>query len=93
LAEIHKAPAKSICIFWLMRKSEPIQFFCPHCGAEYNIMIVDRPLPPQREQVLCVRCDVPLPSADGHVALKYVVVRIRPDKKRFHSLRTAYAGQ
>jgi hypothetical protein len=67
-----------------MPKSEPIQFFCPDCGAEYNIVIVDRQLPRQREQVLCVRCDVPLPSADGHVSLKYVVVRLKPDKGHSH---------
>jgi len=57
-----------------LSKSKPIPFACPFCKAEYEIVTIEA-YDVQRGKISCLRCDVPFPTSEGDVILKYFPVK------------------
>ena len=57
-----------------MGQSGSTPFACPNCGAQYEIVRVEKDTVVAGEQVTCRRCGGPLSGRDGRFILKYFLV-------------------
>ena len=65
------------CSFYLnptMSKSEPIDFSCPGCEAEYKVVTIDAPSDAVHGTIVCLKCDALFPAGKGRDFFKYFLV-------------------
>jgi hypothetical protein len=56
---------------------------CPHCGANYKVVLVEAAVAITDGEVSCVSCDGPLPARHGEFVVKYFMV----DRPRQRQMR------
>ena len=64
-----------------MSKSEPIDFSCPGCQAEYKIVTIEAPSDTLHRKIACLKCDALFPAGEGRDFFKYFLVG-RPSVRR-----------
>ena len=57
-----------------MSKSEPNDFSCPGCEAEYKVVTIDAPSDAVHGTIACLKCDAKFPAGEGRVFFKYFLV-------------------
>ena len=58
-----------------MDKSEPIDFSCPGCEAEYKVVTIEAPSDALHGKIVCLKCDALFPAGEGgRVFFKYFLV-------------------
>ena len=60
----------------------PAQFFCPTCGAKYEIVWVEAPPRSTDREVTCLSCGGPLHGREGKFLLKYFLAE-RPKRRAY----------
>jgi len=63
-----------------MSKSEPIDFSCPGCEAEYRIISIEAPCDVPHGKIACLKCDALFSAGEGRVFFKYFLVG-RPSRR------------
>jgi hypothetical protein len=64
-----------------MSKSEPNDFSCPGCEAEYKVVTIDAPSDALHGKIACLKCNALFPAGEGRVFFKYFLVG-RPSGRR-----------
>ena len=70
-------PRMLVFFFYLsptMSKSEPIDFSCPGCEAEYKVVTIDAPSDAVHATMACLKCDALFPTGEECVFFKYFLV-------------------
>jgi hypothetical protein len=69
----------------------PAQFFCPTCGAKYEIVRVKAPPRPTDREVTCLSCGGPLHGREGKFLLKYFLTE--RSKRRAYDVVVAQSAK
>ena len=57
-----------------MSKSEPNDFSCPGCEAEYKVVTIEASSDTLHGKIVCLKCDALFPAGEGRVFFKYFLV-------------------